>query len=297
MQIKKGWAIVLIGLGFPNASVLAVEFGGFFDAQANFNTSASEGFVLDSGAVTARQKSGPWEGYLDFGIKNGVALDTLRSQAFVQYDSGFFGIGIGQFDSVFRYDPVDSIDRVLLSESLTDSASGLTLFTKLSGARAHLKLGGAKVTFFVVNPRNQPILGAGGNLDVAAQVSFDLSAMRLATGVLYNIDTALGWIWNTDFALDLGALGIKAGFVYKYSSSATAWALIAEPEFHISDSLDLAVRGEYLKPTSVTTSMQVSAGPQFKIEKFFRIKAEYYAASGTSTALNHGIGFAALAVF
>lgn len=295
---SKGWVTgFVVALGLWASAAGAVEFGGYFDAQGNFNTAASEGFVLRAGGVTARQRIGSVEGYLDFGLKNGVALDTLKSQAYVQVEGGFFGFRLGQFDSPFRYNPVDSSDRLLVSESLTDSATGMQLYTKLTGARATLNLGPATVHAIVANPRNQPILGAGGVLDLGAQVLVDLVLLKVGTGILYSPDAALGWIWTSNVGLNLGLIGVDAGFVYKNSTSTTAWSLILEPLLHFSDGFAWSVRGEYLKPTAATVTAQVSTGPQFKIEKMFRLKAEYSVMSGTTTALNHGLGLAALVVF
>lgn len=275
--------------GNDTASGTALR-GAYFDFSGDFGRSS---FMIDVPFTTAGT----------FGLAN--------SQAWIMHkaESGFRW-KVGQFDSMFGFEPIDVVSNYFASNGVIRSGSmtlspGVTVAhmpTRHTGWTLGYGTGSWGIDVIVANTRdtNGPVKDVFW--DYGFKFGYMADKTNIGLGFLYNGQTnnnymlidAMAGFGMSKMQLDLEVF--YKSFQTASTVASTTLGAMARTVFGLSEAWDLGVRVEFLSATpaggTATTTIAGALGPNWNLSKNTLVKFQYGLNSTSATgssALTHAV--------
>ncbi len=353
------FSAMLLGGAFVAQASEGVNVGGYVDGQYNYasiknyrGTVGNGGEVMSNSfrfaeaAIWATKKAGGAEGVLDLDIKGpsqaytrgfqtgntntAWTLGGSNSQAYVAmtYDNGFTW-RLGQFDSLYGYEPVKSSDRHYAQAGLL-SALAPTSHVGWHGKYEFSDM--MALNIVIANPHDVGVM-KNGNLNYGLKLNTKFDSLAFNLGALFKTGDQyatgakkqLGYFVDWDVGSTMGSLEWALyGYVAKgdVKGAKTDFGAGLNTHYAMSEMTHLGLRFEYDKDgtkntaaitsgttltganaTSDTSSWAVTVGPQFHMTDAFTTKLDYtytaikYEGSGAKDHAGHAANLAGVYKF
>ncbi len=272
-----------------------ISVHGYADGQFQWVDTTVTGFTLSEAALYFNASTDSTRAFVDIPINSSLAVAGSKTQVFLEHGfSDWLKARLGQFDSLYLQENLDSHENFFPASSSTDS--NLSPISHL-GLLGSARLGDWGFDAMVANPRDSTSM-LGASPDFGARVGFRPATSHAWLGALWSPNTTKGWLIASQLKWANSLFDLRFGGDFKSAAFVLSGAAYAAAMFEILPWLSVGARGEHIR-LSGSNLWIATLGPNIKLGSVLRLKASYAinVLTSAATTLSHSFAIGAIGAF